>query len=180
LPFKFIAVTAIMEGKRDGVLLHVVLVQENDEAMAGIKELFVEYQEMLYSAGCDIGLFQGFDAELDGLPGKYSWGQHGCLYLLCQESMLADLSSPEIVASTTVKPRGEFSSKCIGCIALRDLVLILLSVMHLCCFLRVQEKERSNACTFDPKEGTCFAIFSCTDFEILNSHLLEACNLGHI
>lgn len=35
----------------------------------------------LLEVGCDVNLFQGFDAELAGLPGKYALAAGGCIML---------------------------------------------------------------------------------------------------
>lgn len=64
-----------MEMKEDKYIVEIIPVETPDHIRT-VRNLFIEYQQGLNFSLC----FQGFDKELDGLPGKYS-PPGGRLYL---------------------------------------------------------------------------------------------------
>eukprot|EP01138_Halocafeteria_seosinensis_P001587 gb/GECG01001626.1/.p1 GENE.gb/GECG01001626.1/~~gb/GECG01001626.1/.p1 ORF type:complete len:127 (+),score=22.14 gb/GECG01001626.1/:1-381(+) len=62
--------------------LHVYEVTKGqEEALKHIRSFLREFRQMLLDRGCNIDDFQGFEEELNSLPGKYDKSKNGCLWI---------------------------------------------------------------------------------------------------
>ena len=113
VPEREVDPTASPSATKEEVTIRAAQFPAEREAVAG---LFTAYARSL-----PISLdFQNFDAELNGLPGKYAAAEGGAVYLACVPASAA-LMGPADVHDATASPSSSVREHVIGCVALRAL-----------------------------------------------------------